>query len=157
MLYTPSNVEQKTSPRTGANYYVADLTDINAQLYEGVSSFTPLIDGKTVEGTLEQNGKYTNFKAQTPISTGGKTGQMERVMEKKDTMMKENINIKQEGIEHSGSIKYGTELTLALLDAKTYPNVTEEFIKAKIRENISWYKNLYKFPSEVPPSDDKPF
>lgn len=154
MLYTPSNVEQKTSPRTGANYYVADLTDINGQMFEGVSSFTPLQDGKTIEGTLEQNGKYTNFKEQKSVTTGGKMGQMERVMEKKDAIMKENINIKQEGIEHTGSIKHGTELTLALLEAGVYQNVTEEGLKEKIRMNVVWYKNLYKNPNDVYPSSD---
>lgn len=157
MVYTVTNIQQKTST-TGKNYQVADLMDMNGQVFEAVSSWNGDFksEGLTLDGTIESkefNGKtYFNFKGQSSITPGGKTGQMVKTMEKKAEMISHAQDRKEEAIQHAGSITNATNLVIALLSAGVIPSMASETeIKTKVREYIVWYKELYTNPQSVAP------
>lgn len=154
MIYTPQNVQQKTSPK-GTNYIVCDLMDMNGQVTEGVSTFDPIQEGKTVEGSITQNGKYLNFKVQQAIRTGGKTAQMERVMEKKQDAILYSQDRKNDAIAHAGAITNATHQTVAELNAGLLEGTD---FRTRLRENIVFYQQLYKNPDSInPAASDNPF
>jgi hypothetical protein len=63
MLYRISNKQTRTSRNTGKQYVSADLTDMNGQLYQGVSAFNGEFDNTdNWEGELVKNGQYWNMQ-----------------------------------------------------------------------------------------------
>lgn len=157
MLYTVNNIQQKTSSN-GKNYQTGDLTDANGQVFENVSSWSGDYknENMSIEGTIETkdfNGKtYFNFKPQSSVSVGGKTGQMIKTMEKKAEMIGNAQDRKEEAIQNAGSITNATNLVIALVHAGVIPNMASETeIKNKVREYIVWYRELYSNPSSVAP------
>lgn len=157
MLYTPRNVQQKTSSK-GTNYIVADFEDVNGQVTEGASTFDPVKEGVSLDGQIVQNGNYLNFKAQASISSGGKTAQMEKVMDKKADQIHYAQDRKNDAIQHAGAITNATHLLCALIEAKLTSPPSEEAVKTKLREFIIFYKNLYTNPDHInPAASDVPF
>lgn len=159
MLYIPRNVEQKTSAK-GTNYIVADFEDTNGQVTEKVSTFDPVIEGKSVEGAITQNGQYMNFKITKQFQTGGKTGQIERVMERKNESISHFQDAKEKSIQLAGSIRCATDYVTALFNNAIFDSREEkdQAMKIKLREMIIYYKNLYENPQDInPSSSDQPF
>lgn len=161
MLYTPHNIEQKTG-KSGKGYQVASLEDVNGQRFDGVSSFGDFIEGKQLEGTIVQNGTFLNFKATAQVQSGGKTAQIERVMDKKQDAILFSQDRKNDAIQHAGAITNATNLVVAMLKANMIPTtITQEEVqvKSKIREFIIFYQQLYKNPDSINPaaSDAPPF
>lgn len=159
MIYTPTNVQQKQSTK-GTTYWRADLTDMNGQLFEGVAFFTPVRENESIDGFLESeiyNGKTSyKFKLTAAVSGGGKTAQIEKVMDKKNESISNFQDAKEKSIQHVASIRDATLLTVAMLEANIWPNKNEEMIKTKLRENIVFYKTLYSHPDDMSPSDNVP-
>lgn len=158
MLYIPKNVEQKTSAK-GTNYIVADFEDANGQIIEKVSTFDPIVEGRSVEGQITQNGQYMNFKVTKQFQSGGKTGQIEKVMEKKNESIANFQDAKEKSIQHAGAITNATNLTIAWINSRAVSHValplTEDQVKQKLRENIIFYQNLYKYPNDINPSSNE--
>lgn len=159
MLYTPRNVQQKTSSK-GTNYIVADFEDVNGQVTENVSTFDPVKEGVSIDGQIIQNGQYLNFKTQAKVVMGGKTGQIEKVMDKKNESIAHFQDAKEKSIQHAGAITNATNLLVAMLGTPLLGGMSEEkHVKDKLRELIIFYKNLYQNPDSINPaaSDEPPF
>lgn len=154
MQYIPSNIQQKQK-QDGSFYQKADLTDINGQLFEGVSAWNnELREGVTIEGEVVPKGAYLNFRVKT--STGvGKTAQIEKVMEKKNESIANFQDAKEKSIQHAGSITNATNLLVAvMMGMDNFDNIDDKntWAKNKLRENIIFYQNLYKHPEDINPS-----
>lgn len=179
MIYTPRNVQQKTSSK-GTNYIVADFEDMNGQVTENVSTFDPVKEGVSLDGQIVQNGSYLNFKAQAAVKTGGRQSSIDKAMTRKEEGIarsqdrKEDAEeIKHQNICHTSAIRDATLLTVAMIEAgilgsKLYSasspqsignSATEEMVKTKVRELAVWYRNLYSNPDHLNPSNssDAPF
>jgi hypothetical protein len=158
MLYHSTNVENKVGS-SGKGYQTATLTDVNGQVFERVSSFGDFQEGKQLDGQIIQNGTYLNFKAQAQVQTGGKAGAVAKQVEQAQERTAQHVavaqTVKNDAIQHAGSITNATHLVVAMLEANYFPVKSEEAIKTKVREYVVWYQNLYKYPEEINPSSSE--
>lgn len=151
MTYTVTNITQETA-KTGKLYQRADLTDSNGQFYEKVSAFNGEFqrEGMAIDGYLESkdfNGKlYYTFKSKP--SVGGKSAQIERVIEKKNESIANFQDAKEKSIQLAGAITNATNLTVAEANA----GLIKSDYRTRLRENIVFYQNLYKYPENINPA-----
>lgn len=101
MKYTIEWCEAKqgTSKATGKAYTMTTMTlkDENGVITDKVTTFDVVQNGAVIEGTIEQNGQYLNFKPATNPN-GTRKPNMERVMEKKANMIGEAQATKAQNI-----------------------------------------------------------
>lgn len=154
MNYLPIKVEQRTS-KNGKNYQVVSLEDANGQVTENVSTFDSLIEGRSVDGQIVQNGQYLNFKLGGGY--GGKTAQMTQMMDKKQDAILFSQDRKADAIARAGSLKNATELVIAFKDEFGLGGAIEETVRAKIREYAKFYEDLYDLNNPLIPSNGQPF
>jgi hypothetical protein len=144
MKFIASNVTQKTAS-TGKPMWNATLTG-----EDGASTtlnfFDEIKEGQEISGELYVNEKgYTNFKsAQKAAGANFATA-------KKEEVINRAMDKKSDSIAHAGSITNATHLVVAMLNANVYAIKTEESVKNKVREMITWYRTMYENPDSVAP------
>ncbi len=161
MKYFISNKTTKLD-KNNKPYICATLTDEQGTSYEKINAFRGEFNGDAFEGSLEQNGKFWNLKpnvtypANFPVS---KTEQMSELMDKKTDTILFAQDRKNDAIQHAGAITNATNLLTASIAAGMHNIAGEEALKTKLREFITFYQNLYKYPDSINPavSDEPPF
>lgn len=146
MKYIATNVTQKTSS-TGKPMWSAILKGEDG-VEKQINLFDPVSEGQELNGELYVNDKgYTNFKsAQKAAGSNFATA-------KKEEMINKVMDKKSDSIAQAGSITNATHIVVALLNANI---ISKEFssetdIKNKVREYITWYKQLYENPTATAP------
>lgn len=159
MTYTIHQIQQLTA-KSGKNYQRADLTDMNGQVYEGVSAFNGEFrtEGISLDGILESslyNGKTSYvFKSKPSTTQGGKTAQMEKIMDKKSESISNFQDAKEKSIQHAGTITNSTNYLRALVKGIEFDSLEakDDYMRNKLRETMVFYHNLYKYPENINPS-----
>lgn len=144
MKFIATNVTQKTAS-TGKPMWSATLTGEDGAS-TALNLFDPVTEGQEVNGELYVNDKgYTNFKS-AQKAAGANFGNA-----KKEEMINKVMDKKSDSIAHAGSITNATHLVVAMLNANIYPLKTEDMVKNKVREMITWYRTMYENPDAVAP------
>lgn len=144
MKFTAKNVTQKTSsngkPMWSATLIGDDGASTNLNLFDEVK------EGQELNGELYVNERgYTNFKS------AQKAAGSNFAVAKKEEMINKVMDKKSDSIAHAGSITNATHLVVAMLNANIYPIKTEDMVKNKVREMITWYRTMYENPDSVAP------
>lgn len=144
MKFIASNVTQKITT-TGKPMWNATLTGEDG-VSANINLFDQVTEGQELNGELYVNDKgYTNFKS-AQKAAGANFG-----AQKKEEVINRAMDKKSESIAHAGSITNATHLVVAMLNANIYPLKTEEMVKNKVREFVTWYRELYENPDAVAP------
>lgn len=154
MKYVVSNFTPKEW--NSKKFSESTLTDETGSRHEKVSDWTGTItnDNQEVEGEVIKNEKgYYNFKKSESSAKRSLTGNMTRAVEKKAEMIEHAQENKSQSITNAGSITNATNLVTSMIEAgiisKEFSTETE--IKNKVREYITWYRELYNNPQAVAP------
>ena len=146
MIFKATQVTQKTSS-TGKPMWSAVLKGEDG-VEKQINLFDPVIEGQELNGELYVNDKgYTNFKS------AQKAAGSNFVAAKKEEMINKVMDKKSDSIAHAGSITNATHLVVAMLNADIISKQmsSETDIKNKLREYITYYRELYENPGSVAP------
>lgn len=146
MKFLATNVQQKTSS-TGKNMWAVDLKGEDGVVTK-IMMFDSVSEGQELNGELYVNDKgYTNFKSSQ------KAAGANFAAAKKEEVINRVMDKKSDSIANAGSITNATHLVVALLNADIISKQlsTETDIKNKLREYITYYRELYENPQSVAP------
>lgn len=158
MKYFLSNKENKTSAK-GTQYVSATLTDEQGTSYDKINAFRGEFNGTEVEGSLVKNGNFWNFETKTTFTANippRTNNAITQAQEKKADDIQYAQDRKNDAIQLAGAITNATHLTVAEANAGQLEGVD---FRLRLRQNIIFYQNLYKFPDSINPaaSDEPPF
>lgn len=145
MIFKATNVTQSTSS-TGKPMWRATLTGDGVE--KTLNLFDEVKEGQELNGELYVNDKgYTNFKS------AQKTAGANFASAKKEEVMNRVMDKKSDAITNAGSITNATHLVVAMIGANIISKdfATETDIKNKVREYITWYREIYNNSDAVAP------
>lgn len=155
MKYKISNQVVKTGTR--GDFVQCDLTDETGSVFQKINLFNGEATGKEeIEGTMVQNGKYWNFKANvvhTANIPAQRVNNQLRVQEKIAENVDHSQTRKEQGIANSGAIGNATSLVVAMLNAGLIIG-GEESVQQAVLKYAKWYRTMYDNPSNY---QDIPF
>lgn len=144
MKFIATNVQQKTSS-TGKPMWAVDLKGEDNVITK-IMMFDSVTEGQELNGELYVNEKgYTNFKS------AQKTAGANFAQAKKEEVINRVMDKKSDSITNAGSITNATHLVVAMLEANIWSLKSEDMVKNKVREYITWYRELYNNPEAVAP------
>lgn len=144
--FIATNVQQKTSS-TGKPMWAVDLKGEDNVITK-IMMFDSVTEGQELNGELYVNDKgYTNFKS-AQKAAGANFAQA-----KKEEVINRVMDKKSDAITNAGSITNATHLVVAMLNANIIQKdfATETDIKNKVREYITYYREIYNNPEAVAP------
>lgn len=111
---------KKTGEYNGKPWKITSMTlkDEAGIIIEGVDTFDTVLNGITMEGTIEEKGQYKNFKS-TPVAPKTVSGttyrakQINDVMEKKAEYISTAQGNKELGIKVSSTMNKAIDLAIA--------------------------------------------
>ena len=147
MKYTVEWCEvKKTGEKNGRQWKMTSMTlkDEAGVVTDEVTTFDPVMPGITIEGTIELNGQYKNFKS-TPVTSkqGGNSAFKGQQIEKAQAKTAEYVAVaqgrKEEGIKMSGAQRDAVLIVTTLLNNKFYTELSVPEIKNVITEWRNWF------------------
>lgn len=131
MKYTLSNIQKKKEGETNGKKWTIFEGEFNDGKTTVTASFFGELPEGEVEGTIE-DGKYgKNFKQAQ--KGGGRSAQMERVMNKKAEQISVAQTNKNEGIKISSCNRMACDIVVAMMNAQEKPSLERKEIENTLK------------------------